>query len=591
MPNRRLLWQLFPTYLIITVGALVMMTLYGSRMLREFYLDQLAGGLEARAALFSELVESHVADKDYEQIDRFSKKLGGAIGTRFTFILTDGKVVADTEENPARMENHKDRTEVGAALEGHNGRSVRFSDTIRKDMMYIAIPVREDGKIVAVSRASITVAAIDETLGKVHVQLVTFAVISSILVAIVSLIVSRQISKPLEHMRVGAERFAKGDLKLRLAVPDSAELKSLAEALNNMATQLDERINTILRQRNEQDAVLTSMVEGVIAIDNDGTIININKAGSRLLGIAEGDVEGRTIHEVIRKPDLLKFVEATLASSSTIEDSIQIFSDNGDRYLNACGTILRDAEHRSIGALIVLHDVTTLRRLENIRRDFVANVSHELRTPITSIKGFVETLLDGALEDQENAERFLQIILKQTDRLSAIIGDLLSLSRIERDSEQESIELARGPIKPVIHSAVQMCENQAAEKDVVLNLSCEENLEANINSQLLEQAVVNLIDNAVKYSPLGAQVQVSAFRESGAVIIQVVDEGCGIPEKHHARLFERFYRVDKARSRELGGTGLGLSIVKHIALAHRGSVSVKSTVGSGSTFRIVIPTP
>jgi two-component system phosphate regulon sensor histidine kinase PhoR len=257
--------------------------------------------------------------------------------------------------------------------------------------------------------------------------------------------------------------------------------------------------------------------------------------------------------------------------------------------VSAHGTALSDSQRGKIGVLIVLHDVTRLRHLEEVRCDFVANVSHELRTPITSIKGFIETLLDGALEDKDNAGRFLQIMLRQVNRLDAIISDLLALSRIEKGAEEQMIEFAPDSIGGVLRAAVEMCEKKAADKGVNIDLACPDDLVGEINAALVEQAVINLLDNAIKYSESGSAVEISAGREGTELVIRVKDRGCGIEGRHLPRLFERFYRVDKARSRELGGTGLGLAIVKHIALAHRGSVSVESTVGVGSTFTLRLP--
>jgi two-component system phosphate regulon sensor histidine kinase PhoR len=253
--------------------------------------------------------------------------------------------------------------------------------------------------------------------------------------------------------------------------------------------------------------------------------------------------------------------------------------------------VLRAASGERTGAVLVLNDATRLRKLEDIRRDFVANVSHELKTPITSIRGFVETLLDGAMDNREDTERFLQIIDRQAMRLHAIVEDLLSLSRIEKESERDEIELTVQPLQPLLQNAVVSCEVRAGERKVKIDLACEDSLRVVANGRHLEQAVINLIDNAVKYSPDGSLVQVNGSRRDRQVVIAVVDRGCGIEARHLPRVFERFYRVDKARSREVGGTGLGLAIVKHIALAHNGSVHVESSLGKGSTFEIRLPSP
>jgi two-component system phosphate regulon sensor histidine kinase PhoR len=366
------------------------------------------------------------------------------------------------------------------------------------------------------------------------------------------------------------------------------ELAGLSETMNQMAGELQERINTITAQRNELEAVLSSMVEGVLAVDMEERIISMNDAAAEIFHCDPSEAEGRSIQEVVRHPDLQKFVGDALSSETPVEKDVVLYAAE-EQILNGLGTALRDAQGKRGGALIVLNDVTQLRRLETIRRDFVANVSHEIKTPITAIKGFVETLRDGAAKNHKDAERFLEIIDKHVDRLEAIIEDLLSLSRIERQAEREEILLQEGAIKDVLQTAIQVCQVKAAPKHIRLDLSCEEGLTAKINPALLEQAVVNLLDNAIKYSDAESAVTVAATTQDHEVMIAVVDHGSGIEKRHLDRLFERFYRVDRARSRKLGGTGLGLAIVKHIIQAHGGRVSVESQPGKGSTFTLHLP--
>jgi two-component system phosphate regulon sensor histidine kinase PhoR len=588
MGRKRLLWQLYPSYLLITIIALVAVTWYASRALKQFYVEKTASDLEARAQLVEKQIVTALASEDWQSVNRLCRELGGKTSTRITVVLPSGRVVGDSEEDPEGMENHADRPEILAALAGALGTSSRYSRTLKQDMMYVALPLRERNEIIGVVRTSIPVTAVDRALGAIQVKIAIGGLIVAVLAAVLSLAVSRGISRPLERMKEGAQRFARGDLRPRLSLPDSEELAGLAEAMNQMASELDTRIRVATQQRSELEAVLSSMVEGVLAVDVEERVISMNQAAGQLLGVDPSDVQGRTIQEVVRNVDLLRFVARTLVSLWPVEGDIELY-DGGERFLQAHGTILHDAQERGIGALVVLNDVTRMRRLENVRREFVDNVVHEIRTPVTSIKGFVETLLDGALHDREHAKRFLGIVARQTDRLNAIIEDLLSLSRIELETEKAEIKLEDDRIVKVLRPAVELCETKAAKKKIGIDLVCDEEIVARINPPLLEQAVVNLIDNAINYSPPRSEIQVEVNRKDNETMISVTDKGCGIPEEHLPRLFERFYRVDKARSRKLGGTGLGLAIVKHIIQAHGGHVTVDSTPNEGSTFQLHLP--
>ena len=325
-----------------------------------------------------------------------------------------------------------------------------------------------------------------------------------------------------------------------------------------------------------------------MAVDRAGTILSVNDPCAGLLGVDPERLRGRSVYEVLRKPDLLKFIENAQASPKSLDGDLRFFNP-GERWLHAHGAALHDARGQKIGVLVVLHDVTRLRHLENVRRDFVANVSHELRTPITSIKGFVETLLEDGFENRASTERFLGIVLRQVNRLEAIINDLLLLSRVERGGEEQRIETDAEPLAHIVQVARETCEKKAHDKSIEIVVDCPDDLVARINGPLLEQAVINLIDNAIKYSDAAATVRVTVAREGDFAAIRVIDNGCGIAANHLPRLFERFYRVDKARSRELGGTGLGLAIVKHIMAAHQGTIHVESVVGRGSTFTLRLP--
>jgi two-component system phosphate regulon sensor histidine kinase PhoR len=389
-------------------------------------------------------------------------------------------------------------------------------------------------------------------------------------------------------MRQGADRYAQGDLSHRLNPPETLELAGLADAMNQMAHDLEERIQAVVRQRNETQAVLSSMVEGVIALDREERILHLNEAATRLFNRTAGFLRGRSIQEVIRNRDLHDLVRTTLSDGSNTEGDITLYQDGG-QILNIRCTSLRDSDGVSKGALLVINDVTQLRRLENMRSEFAANVSHEIKTPLTAIQGFVETLHQGAVDDPAEVERFLGIIQKHVRRLTAIIDDLMQLSRLEQEGGSRRLAMADSPVAEVIRTAVGLCRAKADEKQIMVAVTCEEGLSAKMDAELMEQAVVNLLDNAIKYSPAGSRIEVEARRSQREIRIHVRDQGMGIPSRHLPRLFERFYRVDKARSRNMGGTGLGLAIVKHIIQAHGGQVTVQSTQQRGSRFTLHLP--
>jgi two-component system phosphate regulon sensor histidine kinase PhoR len=586
--KKRLLWQLYPSYLLITLVSLIAVTICATSSFREFYLDRIAGDLRARAYLLEKQILQFLGPMDTKVVDALCKELGKPSTTRITVILPSGTVIGDSHDNPDRMDNHALRPEVIQAKKGNVGKSIRFSTSLQQRMMYVAVPLMDNKRIVAVIRTSLPVTAIDEKLNSIETQIAFGGLLIAFIAAGISLYVSRRISRPIEKMKQGAEHFARGDLLYRLPETDLEEIGSLADALNQMAAQLDDRIKTIINQRNELEAILSSMEEGVIAFDRDEQIISINQAAARIFEKTPKHMLNRSIQEVIRNPELQQFVTQALSSTDNLEGDITLHHE-GERTIYLHSTSLRDSSEDQIGVLVVMNDVTKVRRLENIRRDFAANVSHEIKTPLTAIKGFVETLRHGSVKNPEEIERFLGIIEKHVNRLTAILEDLISLSRIEQDDEKKAIKLQKNPIKNVLQTAIGNCREKANLKDITVDYVCEENLFAMIDPTLLEQALVNLLDNAITYSHEGSSVQISAFQKRDSIIISVQDHGTGITKEHLPRIFERFYRADKARNRDLGGTGLGLAIVKHITQVHGGYATVESTPGKGSTFSLNLP--
>jgi len=581
MARKRLLWQLFPSYLFVSTVSLAAIAWFATHWAEEQYLASLTQRLQLTARLVDREIGQALTEEDAERLRDACAQLAQASDANLAVLLPDGQLFCDSSGKP----RSRDLAENG----GRRSAAALAGAIAAQNSGAIMLPVERNGKTVALVESSVAPTVVRQTLHRMQLKLWSAAFAIGVAGAALCLVVARRVSRPFEEMRDVAEHFASGDLAYKLAGGDSVEMTGLAGALNQMAAQLEERLRTIVSQTNEQQAVLASMVEGVLAIDADQRVITLNKAAAELVGNPLPNPISRPLSEVVRNADLRRFANSVLAAREPLEDDV-ILHGESDRVLQVRGTALGNPQRPGGGgAVIVLSDVTHLRRLEMIRRDFVANVSHELKTPITSIKGFVETLLDGALANPADAERFLRIVSTQADRLNAIIEDLLSLAKIEQSERATDLVMERTTVRELLEAVAHDCQAKSDERQIVVRIECDQAVWARINSPLLEQAVTNLLDNAIKYSEPGREVLLSAARNEVETVIAVSDRGCGIDTEHLPRLFERFYRVDKARSRKLGGTGLGLAIVKHIVQAHCGQITVDSTPGEGSVFRIHLP--
>jgi two-component system, OmpR family, phosphate regulon sensor histidine kinase PhoR len=587
----RVVWHLSGWFLGIVVVVVVAASWHARITVESFSHGETVAALADMGRLVVHELAGVNLD-DTAAVDALCKHLGSTGGTRFTVVLPSGQVIGDSAEAPAALDNHADRPELRAAFAGGVGTSVRYSHTLQADMMYVALPLTTADRVVGAVRTARPLSQLRTSLAAVQRAIVVTGVAVGLLAAAGSLVAARRLARPIEELRRGAERFAGGDLAHRIWEPDVAELGDLARAMNQMAGQLAAHVADLTRQRNELEAILRSMAEGVVAVDRSDRLITANRAALALLGIAGADVHGRPLQELVRNPALGKLVAQAVRQPEPVSGEVLVHGETGPRHLQVHGSSLGNDAAGGAGVVLVLEDVTRLRRLEQVRRDFVANVSHELRTPITSLKGFVETLLDGAMREPETAERFLRIVLKQADRLHAIVSDLLLLAQMEQTEEGRGD--ARPDLRPtrlaeVLQAAVSACQPKAARRAIPVDVTCPETLQVTAEPRLLEQAVANLLDNAINYSEPGRPVAVVGRRQEDEVLIEVRDRGCGIAPEHLPRIFERFYRVDKARSREAGGTGLGLAIVKHMVQLHGGSVTVVSEAGEGSVFTIHLP--
>ena len=588
MKRVRLVWQIFPSFLVVTLIAIIAAVWFASHAMELFFLEQTAANLKDRIALLRYQIEDHLRPLQAGRIDRICKETGQLSSTRFTVILPDGTVVGDSQENPSHMDNHAGRPEISDAMRSGSGRSVRYSKTLDRRLMYVAEAVQSGGRLEGVVRAAFPVTFLENQMRAIRWRMAGGGLLIAVLVGLISLLAARKISHPIETLKQGADAFAAGNLAHKLPLPQTEELAGLARAMNEMAARLDNRIETAIDQKKELETVLSSMREGVVAIDADESIMSLNPLAAEMFECDRERVKGRSIQEVVRNLSLQNFVTRSIKAEDSLEDDITFFNQ-GEVVLNIKSSPSVDGSGVRIGTLLVMTDVTRLRHLENMRRDFVANVSHEIKTPLTAIKGYVETLYNREVDSPEETHRFLGIITKHVNRLEAIVEDLLSLSRIERENFREALDLQSCCLEDIFQTAIQVCQANAEAKRIDVQTTGGEALHAAVDATLLEQAIVNLLDNAIKYSEEGSRVEIHAENRDNTIAIHIRDYGCGIAKRNLPRLFERFYRVDKARSRQLGGTGLGLAIVKHIVQAHEGKISVKSRLGEGSTFSIFLP--
>ncbi|RAP38918.1 PAS domain-containing sensor histidine kinase [Candidatus Marinamargulisbacteria bacterium SCGC AAA071-K20] len=588
MKEKKLIWQLYPSYLLVIFITLILLLTYTSSAFKTFYINQTTKDLRARTVLIEKQVTPYFKSQDFNKLTLLISEQGKEITTRFTIVDAKGNVLSDSDENPEKMDNHASRPEIAQALSDKWGMATRYSRTLQTKMLYIAKPIKQNNQVIGVVRSSISINELDNTLRGLIEKMVLWGILISIFSAMIGFFVSRKISGPIKDFSKGADELSNGNFDFQLPVPKIQEFRQLAEAFNNMSFQLKDRMQTIINHSSEKEAILSNMVEGIITVDKESNITTMNQAAKHYFHIEKEAVVGHSINEIIRHTTIQKVIQKALITQELIEEDIALTHPQ-ELFLHVHGMCLTNANEECVGALIVLHNLTRIRKLENMRKNFVANVSHELKTPITLIKGFLETLFRGALDDKKEREEFLTIIQEHTIRLEAIIEDLLSLSRIEQENENNLIETDNESLNEVIEKAISSCQKKATNKEISIVFNSSKKLNAKINFSLIEQALINLIDNAIKYSPAKSQIEIVLTQSPSENTITVIDQGCGIPKKHIPHLFERFYRVDNARSRELGGTGLGLAIVKHIAESHKGIASLKSAEGKGSQFSIHIP--
>ena len=577
----------FITLIAMVLLAIAPITIFNIQGFRNFFHNETEQYLVESCSIIKNLFPEYNSDNTEELIN-YSRKASESTKLRVTITDQSGKVLSDSHNDPADMNNHANRPEIKNAMESGFGTSSRNSATMADEMMYAAVKINFKNGEPGTVRLARSLAEIDSGIKNITRNTLIICFIALALSVWISFIVAGKVSEIINKIKITSRYYASGDFSEQLFINSPVDIAEIADDLNQMGLQLKERINKIEDQKNELRLILDSMTEPVLFTDHQLHMVKINGSAQKLFNIDESEDQGKSIIELFMNSELNDFAEGLVKEGKSGEKVITLNLPK-PVHLEMHGTVLYDAAGENVSSLLlVMHDITKTRRLEQMRKDFVANVSHELKTPITMIKGYVETLLDSPGRTPEKTDEFLHIIEKHSLRVEAIINDLLFLSGIEKN-DTDVLTLETIPAIDLITSAVSACETLAEEKGITIKINCNESIIMNVYPLLAEQAVVNLVNNAVKYSESGTEIKITVKEDdTGKTCLSVKDQGCGIPTDQQGRIFERFYRVDKARSRDSGGTGLGLSIVKHIALTHNGSISLKSRPGKGSTFTLCI---
>ncbi|MBN1521099.1 MAG: HAMP domain-containing protein, partial [Candidatus Aureabacteria bacterium] len=538
----------FLSFLILT---------FSFRMVRTFHIESLKNDLEKLAQLMEKQVFPFIEKDDVEKLDAQIKETAKALHVRITVIGIDGKVLADSEQDPHSMENHRNRIEIIRALGEGYGSSIRYSTTVGEDMLYVAIPIKSKDEIKGILRVSLFLKDIRYFLGQFKKNIIQIVVVIILLSIVASIIFSRTLSRPVRELSLAARKVATGDFDVSVRLSNKDELNELGESFNFMTAKVKALFSEISKQKEELGSVISSIQEGLCVMDKSGKVILSNQSFKKIAGIEK--TKDKFYWEVIRKTSFADLIKDVLQDRKNEQLEIEL---HGRIYI-CSATFLPLQENITV----IFFDMTELRKLEQMKKDFVVNVSHELRTPLTAIKGFVETMEEDI--DKKN-KQYLDIIKRHTNRLINIVEDLLILSKMEE--KEAELEMEEVDLKKLIQNVLKIFDHSLKDKNIILSLSAEGDLpKITMDIFKMEQVFINIIDNAIKYTEKGS-IDIMIKKNMRNLIVEISDTGIGISQEDIPRIFERFYVVDKSRSRRLGGTGLGLSIVKHIILLHRGTI-------------------
>ena len=588
----RLFWKLGLTYGALLLVVLLAVQLYSARVIRS---QAIRSANDQLASLLSLTLANPPQSDDPAELRNWTSRVARS-GARVTIIDHTGRVLVDSEADAEKMENHANRPEFQDALARGTGQSVHRSVTLGHELVYRAQRYDHAGNTPIVIRLALPLSQIDLSLVELRQRLLIATLVVLLSGGLVSFAFARMFAARVQRLQRFSQRIAEGDFRPLLREGPRDELSDLADSLNQTATRLDREIRLLSGERNRSSAILRSMVEGVAVIDAEERLVFYNRAFSEILNVDPASAEGRPLIEVVRNSELVGLIRRALHGAEGLQSDITMGITQTQSFsITAAPVKALDAsasggapQGKPSGAVVVLHDVTELRRLERVRQDFVANVSHEFKTPLTAIQGFAETLLAGALDDPQNNRRFLEIIRNHAIRLARLTNDLLKLARIEAGKME--LEFSSVSLLELIEACTETTLLKANRKEITLEITVPPQLPpVRGDAALLRDVLQNLLDNAIQYTPARGHISVAAAAGPREAVVTVADTGIGIPLADSERIFERFYRVDAARSREAGGTGLGLSIAKHIVEAHGGKLWVESTVGQGSKFSFSLP--
>ena len=590
----QLLYFLLPIYIIGIAAQFYFIVPF----IESLYLEETKDHLTSKAYLIKSGIDNKVANKELQNFIIESSKKSKI---RITIMDTLGSVFADSDKSPMLMENHrsvKKRDEIENALKDGIGASQRYSTTTNQDMLYVAVLTNFSGQPFII-RTSASMSSLETSIGKARDRIILINIIILIFITISVILVSRFISQPLFLIGKGARRISSGEMLEPIPIPEenlfinTEEILSITVAINDMVSELKRRINTITKERNEQENIIKyiniiqySMSEGLLTFDLKKRFTTINNAAAKYLDLDLKEDIGKTYDKKIKNKDLKKIIKTLINKGRPVSKEIRI-GKLKKSYFSVNGTLLRGQKSKKVGCLLVMTDVTRLKQLEAMRRVFVANVSHELKTPITSIAGYVETA-QGDIPD-ENKNNFLKKALKQTNRLNSIIDDLLRLSRIEALQDEDSFSLLDHDLVEVVNGSIEDLDEILKKYKTKVITKHPQSVNAFIDMQLMQEAITNLLENAIKYGNVDTDVWLDIEKSSDGIHIDISNVGEPIPEKEFDKIFNRFYRLDKSRSKKTGGTGLGLAIVKHISIVHNGKIEVRKSDEKKTIFRFTLP--